>query len=110
MSVSETFRYAFSALQRGKTAEAERLFKKLLRVEPRHVAGLNLLAVLLTKIGKFAEAEVYVQRALKEDASSDASFYNYGIILKALKRPAEALEQFRRALKINAARRGRRRL
>jgi predicted O-linked N-acetylglucosamine transferase (SPINDLY family) len=103
MSESETFLHALSALRIGRAAEAERLFKELLKAEPRHVAGLNLLAVLMTKAERFVEAESYIRRALDENSSSDVSFYNYGIILKALNRPDEALGQLGHALRINPA-------
>jgi predicted O-linked N-acetylglucosamine transferase (SPINDLY family) len=100
--VDETFRQALTLFQAGKTKEAEQAFKKLLRKQPRHVAGLNLLAVLLTQLGRYGEAERYAKLALDENAASDVTFYNYGIILKNLKRPAEALERFDQALAINS--------
>ena len=99
----KTFQHALAALQVGKTTDAERLFKKLLSTEPKHVAGLNLFGILLTNLGRFEEAENYLERAVNENAKSDASFYNYGIILKALKRPIEALERFNQALAINSS-------
>jgi predicted O-linked N-acetylglucosamine transferase (SPINDLY family) len=101
--VDLTFREALTLFQAGKTKEAEQAFKKLLRKQPKHVAGLNLLAVLLTQLGRYGEAERYARLALDENAASDATFYNYGIILKNLKRPAEALERFDQALAINSA-------
>ncbi len=101
MARPDVFRQALSALQTGEARKAERLFKELIYAEPKHVAALNLLAVLLTKLEKYSEAEIYIRRALNESAKSDASFYNYGIILKALGRPSEALGQFDQALEIN---------
>ena len=100
-SAQETFRRAFSAMQNGKADDAVRLFRQVLKSQPKHVGTLNLLCLLLTRLERFEEAESYAKRALKEDASSDATFYNYGIILKALKRHAEALDRFSQALKIN---------
>jgi protein O-GlcNAc transferase len=100
-SVDEKFRIALAALQARRVTEAERLFKQLLSVEPKHVPSLNLLCILLMTFGRFEEAESYAQRALNEDATSDVTFYNYGLILKALKRPKEALERFNQALVIN---------
>jgi predicted Zn-dependent protease len=73
-SVDKTFQHAVASLQAGKAKDAERLFKELLNTQPRHVAGLNLLGILLTKLGRFEEAERYVQRALKENVTSDATF------------------------------------
>jgi len=81
--------------------DAERLFKKVLRRQPKHVAALNLLSVVLTILKRYTEAENYIKAALKLNSNSDTTFYNYGIILKALKRPNEALERFSEALAIN---------
>jgi tetratricopeptide (TPR) repeat protein len=103
LAANDTFARAMMALQTGKTADAEQLFKKTLRQHPRHVPALNLYSILLTQTGRFEEAEQYVKRAIQENATSDASFYNYGVILKALKRSEEAVEQFNRALAINGS-------
>jgi predicted O-linked N-acetylglucosamine transferase (SPINDLY family) len=102
-SADKAFRMALASFQAGKADDAERSFKELLRQEPRHIAGLNLLSILLSQVGRYEEAEHYVRLALNECATSDATFYNYGIILKATKRPTEALERFGQALAINAA-------
>jgi Flp pilus assembly protein TadD len=55
---AETFRYALAALQAGKANDAERLFKELLSVDPKHVAGLNLLGILLTKLGRLRKLKL----------------------------------------------------
>lgn len=102
-AANDTFARAVAALQAGKPGDAEPLFKKVLRQQPRHVPALNLFSILLTRSGRFEEAEQYIKRAIQENATSDASFYNYGVILKALKRFDEAIEQFDRALAINGS-------
>jgi protein O-GlcNAc transferase len=95
------FQRAMAALQAANFKDAERLFKDVLRGQPKHVAALNLLGVTLTQLGKFAEAETYLRGALQEYPKSDATLYNYGIVLKALNRPAEAADRFSRALALN---------
>jgi protein O-GlcNAc transferase len=102
LSVNSILQEAVAALQAGQSGAAERLFKKLLAKQPRHVGGLNLISILLTRLKRFDEAEHYVRRAIQENSSSDVTFYNYGLILKALGRPTESLQQFDRALKLNA--------
>ena len=97
------FQRAMAALQAGNLKEAEHFLKSLLRGEPRHLAALNVLGIVLTKQRQFDEAETYLRRALRENARSDATLYNYGLVLKALNRPAEALERFTAALAINPA-------
>ena len=101
--IDDAFQRALTALQTGKIREAESLFKATLRSQPRHVATLNLLGIVLTKLSKFAEAENYLRRALAENANSDTTLYNYGIVLKELNRPDEALRRFGEALTINAS-------
>ncbi len=95
------FRRALAALQTRNFADAERLFKDILRAQPKHVAALNLLGATLMQTGRFAEAEIYLQSALKEYPKSDATLYNYGLVLKALARPVEALNCFCQALALN---------
>ena len=90
-----------SALQAGNLKDAEHLLKAVLRAQPRHIAALNVLGIVLTQLRQFDEAETYLRRALRENARSDATLYNYGLVLKALKRPAEALDRFTAALAIN---------
>jgi tetratricopeptide (TPR) repeat protein len=102
-SVHDGFQQALSALQKGRADAAERLFRQVLQLQPKHVGALNLLSILLTQLGRFEEAETYARLALNENASSDATYYNYGVILKAMRRPAEALECFGQALRMNPA-------
>ena len=82
-------------------SDAERLFKEVLQHQPKDVAALNLLSVVLTVLKNYAEAEIYIKSALKLNSNSDTTLYNYGIILKFLNRPSEALERFTQALSIN---------
>ena len=89
---------AIASFQAGKLSDAERCFKEVLRHQPKNVAALNLLSVLLTHQKRYIEAESFIKAALEANWSLDATFYNYGLILKALKRPNEALERFSQAL------------
>ncbi len=101
MAADPTFQRALASFQAGNLADAERLFKKFIKTQPKNPAGLNLMAIVLTQLGRLQEAEQYIHRALAENKNSDLTLYNYGIILTALKKPAEALEKFNRALAIN---------
>ena len=98
-----TFQRAMAALQAGNSKDAEQFLRAVLRAQPRHVAALNVLGIVLTQQREFSEAETYLRRAVRENPRSDATLYNYGLVLKALKRPAEAIERFSAALAINPA-------
>jgi protein O-GlcNAc transferase len=100
---TDAFQRALLALRAGSFKDAEPFLKETLRAQPKHVAALNILGIVMTQLGRFAESETYLQRALQEQPKSDATLYNYGIVLKALNRPAEALQRFTQALDINPA-------
>jgi protein O-GlcNAc transferase len=102
-AANTTFQKAVGALNQRNLAEAERLFKEVLRSEPAHAPALNLLTAVLMSTERFAEAEPFITRAISLGRNSDVSHYNYGIILKRLNRPAEALQQFNKALDLNSA-------
>jgi protein O-GlcNAc transferase len=100
---NEAFQRALSAFQTGDAQNAERLFKNVLRSQPKHVAARNLLGIVLMRVGRFGEAELHLRKALELAPASDTTVYNYGIVLKALNRPVEALARFSEALTINAS-------
>ncbi len=99
---NQVLQQGLSAINGGNFGEAERLFRLVLGNQPRHVAALNLLSIVLIRLGRYSEAEVYLRRALIEKADSDSTLTNYGIVLRVLKRPVEALKQFDQAVAINS--------
>ena len=101
-SIDELFGRAMASFRTGNLGDAEQNFKDVLQQDPRHLAALNLLGIVLTHVRKYEEAEPYFKTALQLNPSSDATLYNYGIVLKALNRPSEALERFSQALAINS--------
>lgn len=99
----ELLTQAIAAFQTGRLDDAERHFKELLAQDPKHLAGLNLLGMVLTAAQKFDEAERTISAAIAVNGNSDATHYNHGVVLKALNRPEQALASFDKALAINPA-------
>jgi predicted O-linked N-acetylglucosamine transferase (SPINDLY family) len=100
-SAAELFQRAVSSFHQGRLDEAEHDFRKFLRKDPKNLAALNILAIILVTLKRYDEAEPYLKSALRINATSDATFYNYGLVLKALGRPDEALQRFTESLAIN---------
>lgn len=83
----DIFRRALTTFQAGQLSDAERLFKTILqiqkarvgsrmelqRLQPGHVAALNLLSMLLTQLERYGEAEGYIRQQLRTDPQSSAS-------------------------------------
>jgi uncharacterized protein (TIGR02466 family) len=54
----------------GRLREAERLYRSMLDVDPRHPDALHLLGVLLTQVGDYTDAVEHIQAALDVDRDS----------------------------------------
>ncbi|HEY6859607.1 MAG TPA: tetratricopeptide repeat protein, partial [Pseudolabrys sp.] len=52
------FKQAIALFQAGNLNDAERCFKQVLRHQPKHVAALNLLSVLLTHLKRLYRGRV----------------------------------------------------
>lgn len=100
-SVEGPLTLARLAEQRGKTMEAERLYKSILEKAPENPAVYHRLAIVQSKKGRFEDANVYFDQALqlKPDDPTlicDAGYCQY---LQQRTDMAEAL--FRQALDID---------
>ena len=73
MTGDNNFKEAIAFFQVGRFDDAERRFKEALRHQPKHVAALNLLAVLLTHLKRYAEAENHIKGEL--DSNSNTTLY-----------------------------------
>lgn len=64
-SIDEFFGRAMASFRTGNLGDAEKHFKDVLRQDPRHLAALNLLGIVLTQTKKYEEAEPYFKTAVQ---------------------------------------------
>ena len=88
---------AFAHQQAGRAAEAERVCRLILSVDPGHAQALHLLGLLEHQQGRSETAIVRIRAAIARDGRVAAFHHNLGNILKALD-PAEAQKCYDRAL------------
>ena len=91
------FASAVNCMQAGQLAEAERLCRAILSVEPNDAATVNLLGFVTYKSGRPAEAIAHLGRALALDDKSPDCHFNMGLALLAAGRLPEAATHFARA-------------
>ena len=82
----------------GRTEEAERLYRRVLRDNPRNVDALRLLAQLALKANHGDDAEVLLERALEIAPDYLQALLDLGQLCKEEDRYGEALDCFDRAL------------
>ncbi len=86
--------------QSGRLAEAERLYRQILRVSPRHLEATHLVGVLCRQAGRADAAVRYLKRAIDIKPSAAPLHYHLGLALLDLGRNAEAISCQLQAIKL----------
>lgn len=81
----------------GRVAEAEQVYKLLLKDQPHSVDALNLLGALVYDDQRFSEAEAYFAQVLTLQPGAE-SHNSLGIVLKAQGKYEAAVEHYQQAL------------
>src|SRR5262245_45642629 len=90
------FASAVNCMQAGQLAEAERLCRAILSVEPNDAATVNLLGFLAYKSGRPTEAIDLLGRALALDDKRPECQFNIGLALLAADRLPQAVTHLAR--------------
>ena len=96
--MTQTLAAAFRTHQGGHRAEAERLYRDVLAVEPRNAAALHLLGALLHQSGRSDEAISLIHQSIAIEPRNPDYHYNLGTILLSAERATEAAAQFEKAV------------
>ncbi len=94
---------AFDRHQTGGFEEAERLYRRILSIEPAEPEALHRAGLLVAQLGRLEEADGLLRRALAQHPAETEAAVNHGKILRALRRPEAAACRFRHALVIAPA-------
>ncbi len=86
--------------QQGRLAEAEPLYRRMLRTAPGHFDALHLLGVLCGQTNRFDEAHELLTRALAQRPDSAPALNNLGNTLGSLGQHEAAVQAFERALAV----------
>ncbi len=97
----ETLERALEHHQEGRLADAERLYREILRTHPRDFDALHLLGVLCHQAGRDEQSLALLREALEVRCDSADAHCNLSTVLKALDRRAEARGALERALELD---------
>jgi tetratricopeptide (TPR) repeat protein len=88
----------------GNWREAERLYRDVLTIDPRHADSLHLLGVIATGSGRYDAAVEWIGRALEVAPGFAAAHHNLGNALLALGRADAAVAAYNTGLRLQPRR------
>lgn len=94
---------AMALHQHGDAAQAEALYRAVLRQFPDQPVALNFMGVLRIQLGQAAEAVTWLQRAVAARADFAEAHNNLGLAQRNAGQPQAAEHAFRQALQLRPA-------
>ncbi len=101
LNVEEAFAHALRHHRSGRLADAERGYREILQLEPRHADSLHLLGVIALQTGNPEPALSLIQRAVA--IRPDGALYrnNLGQVLERLGRVDDAARAYEAAIELD---------
>ena len=98
---SDSIDAALKHHQAGNLDQAEQVYRKILRVDPKHADALHLLGVIGHQRGQGEQAVALIGQAIAVRGSNSLYHSNLGAAHQSLGRHREAIVSFRRAIELN---------
>ena len=92
------FDQAIALHQRGALEDAERLYQRVLLMEPASFAPRHMLGVVRYQQGRYPQAIELISDALKRNPNVAAAWVNLGNVQSVAGAPEEAIASYRKAL------------
>ena len=97
-SADQLFAMALGHHQRGQLAQAERLYRDALAVNPRHAGALHFAGVAALNQGRLQDAAKLIEQSIALRDADPQAHYHLGLVMGGLQRFEEAAAHNRRAI------------
>ena len=101
-SIQDKFRQGVALHQQGRFAEAEQIYRDILREEPASFEAMHLLGVVALQTRKAQQAVELIGKAIALNPAIPTAHCNLGSAFAALQRHAEALASYDKAIALKA--------
>ncbi len=91
-------RQALALHQARRWAQAEELYRQVLKAKPDHAAAAHFLGLLLHQTGRSGDGLALIEQSVRVEPKNADFLNNLGTVLRDLGRAAAAADHFRRAV------------
>ena len=92
------FELAYRLHTEGRFADAESLYKDIIKKNGRHFEALHFAGVIAFETSRTQEALALISKAVSVNKRYPAAICNLGVVLNSLGKYAEAIEQYNQAI------------
>ncbi|MBI3839900.1 MAG: tetratricopeptide repeat protein [Planctomycetia bacterium] len=100
VNVDEAMASGDRHLQAGQFAEAEKIYRRIVQVEPRNALALNQLGLLALRTRQFGAAAQWFETAIRHHPAQAAFHANLGEAYRHMQKLHEAISCYRAAVKV----------
>ena len=100
-NIKETLELAIQNHKENNFEIAEKLYKKILNIDPDHFKSIHLLGTLSAQIKNFDQAKKFLEKAIKIKNDYSETHYNLGNVLIELGEIQKAINCFEKVIQIN---------
>jgi protein O-GlcNAc transferase len=101
LNKEDLFGRAIAAHTQGKYAEAEKLYRQVLAMDPKHAGATQNLGVLAFQVGRNDAAVPLLKKALELSPNSASMYCNLGDAYTALRQGDDALAAYKKAVELD---------
>ena len=101
LDIEDAFNVAFQYYQNGQLEMADKLYKKILAVNPNHADALHLLGIIADQVGKYDISVGLIKKAIKIRPQKAIYHYSMGNALNGQGKTGEVLACLRKAIELN---------
>ena len=100
-NIKETFELAIQNHKENNFEIAEKLYKKILNIDPNHFKSLHLLGTLSAQVKNLDQARIFLERAIEIKNDYSETHYNLGNVLIDLGEIEKAINCYEKVIQIN---------
>ncbi len=101
IDIPDAIQTALLQLQAGNLGEAEKIYRRILEIEPDHADALHYLGVIAQRTGHLDDAAELIGRAIEKNPADSSYHTNLGLVFYAQDNLDGAVASLKKSLELN---------